>query len=405
MVAPECIHSDNTFVRAKSENSAPDRSSRRSGPLERLTVLDLTTVIMGPYATAMLADLGAEVIKIEAPGGDMTRHIGRSSRGDLGPLTLNLQRSKRSVVLDLYDPADRERLDTLVASADAVITNLRPRSRARLGLTYERLTSVRPDIVLCTAQAYGSTSSRADEPAYDDIVQAASGFAMIPTLAGEEPSYTRSVIADKLSSFAINQAVLAALVHRERTGTGQWVDVPMVDTMISFNLVEHLYEGTNLDYPGEIGWTRILAPNRRPMRTADERWVCLLPYSDDNWKRILTFIGRADLVDDPRTRTMNDRNANMGFLLGLIHEAARERTTDEWLEFCADVGIPAAELLDLRRAHEDPYVRERGIMLASEHPDEGKYWALPLPVRFSRTPVSRPRPAPRLGADNESLLS
>jgi crotonobetainyl-CoA:carnitine CoA-transferase CaiB-like acyl-CoA transferase len=374
------------------------------GPLAGFTVLDLTTVIMGPFATAMLADLGAEVIKVEAPGGDMTRRIGASTHGDLGPLTLNLNRSKRSVVLDLGAPDDRAKLDELVASADVLVTNLRPRARERLGVTYERLSAVRPDIVLCTAQAYASASDRADDPAYDDIVQAASGFAMIPTLAGEEPAYTRSVIADKVSAFAINQAVLAALLHRSRSGEGQWVDVPMVDTMISFNLVEHLFEGTRLDSPSEIGWTRVLAPNRKPMLTRDERWVCLLPYSDDNWTDILRFIGRDDLVEDERVQSMNQRNAHMGFLLGVLHEAARERTLEEWLDFCRQARIPATELLDLRRAGEDAYVRERGILLASEHPHAGRYWALPLPVSFSGTPLSAPRPAPRLGEANSTLL-
>lgn len=375
-----------------------------AGPLSGVTILDLTTVIMGPYATAMLADMGADVIKVEAPRGDMTRHIGHSQAPGFGPLTLNLQRNKRSVVLDLTKPKDRARLDDLVRSAHGVVTNLRPSARTKLGLTYEQLSEVKPDIVFCTTQAYSSLSAHADDPAYDDIVQAASGFAMIPTLAGEEPSYTRSVIADKVSAFAINQALLAALIYHERTGIGQWVDIPMVDTMISFNLVEHLFEGTRVDDAGSVGWTRILSPSRKPMLTADDRWICLLPYSDADWQTILGIIGRPDLRSDERIRDMNTRNANMNFLLSIVAEAVRSKTADEWLSICRAEAIPAAELLDLRNAHEDPYILERGIMVQSEHPEEGKYWALPLPVHFSASGPTPTRPAPALGANNGDVL-
>ncbi|SPT51274.1 CaiB/BaiF CoA transferase family protein [Actinomadura madurae] len=388
----------------QSVDATSNDDARGRGPLDGLRVIDLTTVIMGPYATAMLGDLGADVVKVETPQGDMTRHVGRSQTPGLGPLTLNLQRNKRSVALDLNAAEDRTAFDDLVAGADVVITNLRPKSRRKLGLTYEQLQAVRHDLIFCTAQAYGSMTPRADEPAYDDIVQAASGFAMIPVLAGEEPAYTRSVIADKVCAFAINQAVLAAVVNRERTGEGQWVDVPMADTMISFNLVEHLFQATRCESTEPVGWTRVLAPNRKPMRTGDGGWICLLPYSDQNWRDLLQAIGRDDLLDDPRVATMNSRNAHMGFLLGILTEASPSRTTAQWLEICEHLRVPAAELLDVRRVTDDPYVRGQGILQHGVHPDEGRYWALSTPVHFSRTPIRAPRPAPPLGADNAALV-
>jgi crotonobetainyl-CoA:carnitine CoA-transferase CaiB-like acyl-CoA transferase len=385
----------------QSANRAPRAAQ---GPLAGLTVLDLTTVIMGPYAMAMLGDMGAQVIKVEPPSGDVSRYFGEGVTPGMGPLTLNLQRNKQSVVLDLARPADRRRLDDLVSRADALVTNLRPASREKLGLTYERLSAVRGDIVFCTAQAYSSLSERADRPAYDDIVQAASGFAMIPTLAGERPAYTRSVIADKVCAYAINQGVLAALLHRQRTGEGQWVDVPMVDTMVNFNLVEHLFQATRHDSGSSVGWTRVLSQGREPMRTSDARWICLLPYSDRNWHDLLRAIEREDLVDDERVRTMNNRNANMGFLLGVVAAAVAGRPASHWLEVAERLGIPATELLDLGQASADPYLIERGVLVEATHPLEGRYWAFPVPTYFSKTPVAAPRPAPALGADTEVLV-
>ena len=374
------------------------------GALAGVRVVDLTTVIMGPYATATLADLGADVVKVEPHAGDMTRDIGARRHAGMSAMSLTLQRNKRSIALDIATPAGADVLLDLVRGADVLVTNLRPRSRARLGLTPQRLLETNPGLILCTAQAYGADTERRDEPAYDDIVQAASGFAMISELVDGRPAYTPSVIADKVSGLHIVIAVLAALQHRHAGGAGQHVDVPMVDTMIAFNLVEHL-AGHTFDPPeGHFGWGRVLVPERKPHRTADV-WMCLLPYTRRNWTDFFGLCGRTDLVGDPRFATVADRHRHMGTLLRLVDEATSSRTTAEWLAVCAEHDIPAAPLLDLARAQDDEYVQSRGLLDRRDHPSEGSYWSTTTPLSFSSSPVAHTRPAPRLGEHSVEVLA
>nr|WP_275403970.1 CoA transferase [Pseudonocardia acidicola] len=369
-----------------------------------LRIIDLTTVIMGPYAAAILGDLGADVIKVEEPAGDMARGIGPRRHPGMSGLALNLNRNKRSVAIDLKAPEGREVLADLVRGADAVLTNLRPASRERLGLTYEALAAVNPGVVLCTAQAFRTGSDVENLAAYDDIVQARSGMTSLYQRAGGEQGYAPFVVADKVCGLTVVYSLLAALMHRERTGEGQWVDVPMVDTMIAFNLVEHLNGHTFEPPEGGFGWTRVLTANRRPQRTADG-WVCLLPYSDRNWRDFFDHIGRPELGADPRFGTVDRRHANMAALLDVVAAAAAERTTAQWLEFCARVSIPATPVMELEDVPDDPYVREGGLVTTAIHPTEGRYRAVSTPARFSRTPGRLRRHAPRLGADTRDVLA
>jgi crotonobetainyl-CoA:carnitine CoA-transferase CaiB-like acyl-CoA transferase len=227
---------------------------------------------------------------------------------------------------------------------------------------------------------------------------------MISELVDGRPAYTPSVIADKVSGLHIVIAVLAALAHRHATGQGQHVDVPMVDTMIAFNLVEHL-AGHTFDPPeGEFGWGRVLVPERMPHRTADG-WMCLMPYSQQNWTDFFRLCGRADLIGDPRFTTVADRHRHMGTLLSLVDDATPNRTTAAWLALCAEHDIPAAPLLDLAHAQDDDYVRAQGLLDRQEHPSEGAYWATRTPLAFSASPIARPRPAPRLGEHSTEILT
>ncbi|WP_308259269.1 CoA transferase [Pseudonocardia sp. H11422] len=374
------------------------------GPLDGLRIVDLTTVIMGPYAAAILGDLGADVIKVEEPAGDMARGIGPRRHPGMSGLALNLNRNKRSVAVNLKAPEGRAVLADLVRGADAVLTNLRPASRERLGLTYEGLAAVNPGVVLCTAQAFRTGSDVENLAAYDDIVQARSGLTSLYQRAGGEQGYAPFVVADKVCGLTVVYSLLAALLHRQRTGEGQWVDVPMVDTMIAFNLVEHLNGHTFEPPEGGFGWSRVLTANRRPQRTADG-WVCLLPYSDRNWRDFFDHIGRPELGDDPRFGSIDGRHANMAELLDLVAEAATGRTTAEWLEFCARVSIPATPVVDLEDVPDDPYVREGGLVTTATHPSEGRYRTVSTPARFSRTPGRLRRHAPRLGADTRDVLA
>jgi len=373
------------------------------GALKGLRIIDLTTVIMGPFATATLADLGAEVIKVENLDGDMSRGIGARRHEGMSALTLNLQRNKRSIGLDLASTDGRRVLDDLVRDADVLVTNLRPRSRDKLGITYERLSQLNPGLILCTAQAYGSETAYRDYPAYDDIVQAASGSAKLSELVDGAPRFAPYVIADKVVGLYIVIAVLAAAMEKKVTGLGQAVDVPMVDSMIGFNLVEHFGGHTFAPAEGDFGWARVLTPERMPHRTADG-WICIMPYSSQNWNDFFAHAGREDLVDHPRYATVNDRHRHMGELLSAVREVAPSRTTKEWLALCETHGIPASDLLDLAHAHEDDYVLGQELITKREHPTEGEYYATRTPFTLSRTPIAFTRHAPLLGADTIDVL-
>ncbi|KWX57006.1 CoA-transferase [Mycobacterium sp. NAZ190054] len=358
---------------------------------------------MGPFATATLADLGADVIKVEPPEGDMSRHIGSRRHDGMSALTLNLQRNKRSIVVDLAHRDGRKVLDDLVREADVLITNLRPRSRQRLGITWDRLSNVNPRLVYCHAQAYGSTTSRQDFPAYDDIVQAASGMTRLAERVDGSPRFAPYVVADKVVGLYLTTAILAALLHQRITGSGQEIDVPMVDAMISFSLVEH-FGGHTFEPPvGDFGWSRVLVPERVPHRTADG-WICIMPYSDANWRDFFDIAERPQLVDDPRYATVDDRHRHMGQLLSTVSEATPSRTTAEWLTLCGARGIPASDLLDLADAASDGYVRDQGLVTPRDHPSEGGYYTTTTPIYLSQTPVTFRRHAPQLGEHTDEVL-
>lgn len=374
------------------------------GPLEGLRVLDLTTVIMGPYATAQLGDLGADVIKIEDPSGDMARRIGARRHDGMTGIMLNLHRNKRSVCLDLKDEQGRQAFTALVRTADAVITNLRPSARERLGLTYEHLKEIKPDIVFCTAQAYRTGSHCEDDPAYDDIVQAASGIPGLFERATGEPGYAPFVVADKVCGSTIASYAIAGLLQKVRTGIGTWIDIPMVDTMVTFNLVEHLNAHTFVPPLREFGWHRVLTANRRPQRASDGA-VCILPYSDQNWTDLFGFIGRPELAADERYRSIDHRHSNMGSLLALLEDHAPQHSTAQWEEFCRKHGIPFTPVNDLEDVSANPYFSDDGLITVQQHPSEGPYLSVQSPGRiFGRARVVR-RFAPRLGEHTREVLS
>jgi crotonobetainyl-CoA:carnitine CoA-transferase CaiB-like acyl-CoA transferase len=359
-------------------------------------VLDISSVVMGPYATAILGDLGADVIKIETPGGDVGRNLGPSRNSGMSALTLNLQRNKSSVMLDSKTAEGRAYFEELIRGCDAVVTNLRPKSRERLGISYDRLQSLNPSVVLCSGQAYSSMSKQADEPAYDDIVQAASGLCDLYRRVDGEPRYAPYVVADKVCGLTMVQGLLAALVHRERTGEGQWVDVPMVDTMLAFNLVEHLSGQTFVPPAGPIGWNRTLVAERRPHRAKDG-WICLMPYSDRNWQDFFMRVDRPELCADPRFSANDARHRNMADLQSILAEITPSRTVAEWQELCRSADIPIQEVLDLDHLDASEYARSRQTLRRRTHPSEGDYLSVRFPIDFSRTPADTSRPAPRLG--------
>ncbi|BBK44203.1 CoA transferase [Allostella vacuolata] len=382
----------------------PRDTSLADGPLGGIRVVDLTSVIMGPFATHILADLGADVIKVEAPEGDSLRHYRPLRSPGMAGNILNLHRNKRSIVLDLKRPAGRTALDRLIQTADVFVHALRPGTIGRLGYGYERVRELAPDIVYCGAYGFGADGPYAEKAAYDDLIQAASGLADLQARVSGEPGYAPTVVCDKLAGQAIAAAVMAGLLQRERGGGGQAIEVPMLETAIEFNLVEHMF-GFAFEPPlDRAGFPRVLNAQRRPYRTADG-WACILPYSDRNWTDFYVFTGRTEFADDARFRTLPDRVANIGVLYGLIIEEAPNHTTAEWVAFCDRVSIPCMPVLALDDLPDDPHVKAVGLFQAAEHPTEGAYRALRRPVNYSAAPFRIRRHAPRLGQHTAEILA
>ncbi|HVF33654.1 MAG TPA: CoA transferase [Acidimicrobiales bacterium] len=367
-----------------------------TGPLEGVRVLDLTSVVMGPLATQTLGDLGAEVIAIEAAKGETNRYMGSGPHPQLSGIALNLLRNKRNVAIDLKHPDGRDAVLRIAATCDVVVTNLRPAPLARLRLTYDDVVVVRPDVVYCQAQGFPSDSGRADDPAYDDVVQAAGGVPDLLHRAGGARALFPSIIADKISGLTMTYALVAALFERERSGRGQHLELPMVDALSAFLLVEHGAGAVPQPATSErAGYERILTPHRRPQATADG-WISIFPYTNAHFVALIEATGREDLRDD-RLMTQKGRAAHPELLYGLLGSIIATKTTEEWLSLCRTVGIPAAEVADL-----DAMV---GALPDAEHPLAGRYKAIPPPVRFSRTPASATRrPAPTIGQHNREVL-
>ena len=373
-----------------------------AGLLAGLRVIEFASVIMAPYAAQQLGDLGADVIKVEPPGGDMTRAMGRARHPGMSGGTLNLNRNKRSVVIDAKAPHGRDAILALVATADVFITNVRPQAIARLGLTYDELHAVNPRLIYARGQGFRSDTEYGNHAAYDDIVQAASGLVELNQQVTGEPYFVPTVLADKICGMQIAQSVLAAVVHRERTGAGQSIEVPMVDTMLAFNLVEHLAAAT-LDPEAPFGYRRALSRSRKAQRTADG-WLCILPYDDRNWRDFFTFVDRPDLIADPRFSSMSQRADHADELYRLVAELTPSRTSAQWQEFCDDASIPAAPVLDLKAASETDYAVAGGLVVDAEHPTEGTYRQIGVPVRYSAYPHPTIRPCPSVGQHTDEIF-
>jgi len=365
------------------------------GPLHGVRVLDFTSVIMGPYATQILGDLGAEVISVEDPKADANRTMGPGPGPGMSGVSLNLLRNKRNISLDLKLPAGRDAFLRIAATCDVVVTNLRPGPLGRLGLTYDVLREVRPDIVMCQAQGWPSDSVYADKPAYDDVVQAGCGLADAFALQHGTPALAPTIVADKVSGLTIVYAILAALFHRANTGEGQCIEVPMIDVLTSFTFVEHGSAAIPEPALGPAGYARILAPDRRPYATIDG-WLAVLPYSASNFNDLYREGGRLDLVDDPRVLTAVSRNRHASELYAALGPVIATRTTAFWVAFCDEHDIPASAVRTL-----DELVHELPVV---QHPHFGSFREVPPPVRFSATPSSVRRPAPRLGEHGREVL-
>ena len=375
-----------------------------NGPLSGYRIVDLTTVVLGPYATRILGDMGAEVVKVEPPEGDMLREIGPRRSPGMAPIHLALGSSKRSVVLDLKRPRARDALMRLVAGADAFVHSMRAGAIARLGLTYDEIRTARPDIVYCGACGFGSGGPYAGRPAYDDLIQGMCGIAdLMGRVTGGPPRYAPTIVADKTVGLFVANAVLAALLHRERTGEGQEIEVPMFETMVSYVMVEHLWERTLRPDDGTLGYVRMLAPNRRPFRTRDG-YLCMLAYTDRHWKAFFALAGCPELSADPRYANISARTENVVELYATAEELLGERTTADWLADLEEAEIPAGPVNALEDLLTDPHLASQELFRRVDHPSEADTLQIGPTVRFSRSPAGVRRPAPLLGEHTVQVL-
>jgi crotonobetainyl-CoA:carnitine CoA-transferase CaiB-like acyl-CoA transferase len=376
-----------------------------SGALDGVTIVDLTSVGMGPMATQLLADMGADVIKVETPEGDVFRHVTPQRHPGMGHPHLNLNRNKRSVVLDLKTPGGIENLLTLVAEADVFISNLRASAIRRLGLDAETLAKKYPKLIYCGCYGYSEKGPYAGRAAVDDTIQAASGLAWLQGNAGNEPpAYVKSVVADKVLALYVAQAVTAALFARERAGLGQAVEVPMFECMVSFLAVEHLAGKTFVPAEGPTGYSRLLNPFRRPFRTTDG-YIGVVPYTNGQWKRFFDIIGAPELAGDERYRTQAARSRHFSQLYEIIDVALKQKSSATWMALLEDADIPFAPVNSLDALLDDPHLAAIGFWRKVEHPSEGALIQAGLPISFSRTPMEVRRHAPTIGEHTDEVLA
>lgn len=374
------------------------------GPLAGIKVIDMTTVLMGPYATQMLGDYGADVIKIEAPDADVTRQIGPSRHPGIGPVFLNTNRSKRSICLDLKKPAGREAVLRLVKDADVLVYNVRPQAMARLDLGYDTVARINPRLIYAGVFGFGQDGPYAAKPAYDDLIQGGAGLAHLMAVAGDgTPRYVPNALVDRIVGLTAVGAICASLVHRDRTGQGQRLDIPMFETMTSFVMGDHM-GGLTYEPPLDRGgYPRHLSRDRRPYQTADGH-LCVIVYNDKQWNAFFAASGRTDLRDDPRFATFAARAVNIDTVYGELARIFLTRTTAEWTELLTKADVPVMPMHTLESLLDDPHLAATGFFPVVEHPTEGPIRSMRVSATWSETKAEPTRLAPVLNQDGEAIL-
>jgi crotonobetainyl-CoA:carnitine CoA-transferase CaiB-like acyl-CoA transferase len=380
-----------------------------SGPLAGIRVVDLTTAVLGPVATQILGDMGADVIKVEPPEGDPVRPLGPSRHPGMGAFFLNINRNKRGVALDLKRPAAREALLKLVETADVFVHNMRLGAAERLGVDYPVVAARKPRIVYAAATGFRKNGAHRGRPSFDDVIQGESGLAALNGGVGNggvggEPRYVPMAVCDKICGYVLASAVGMALFHRERTGKGQEIHVPMLETMVAFNLADHLWHGVLAEPEKGLGYPRMLTPHRRPFPTKDGH-ICILATTDLQSRHLFEAIDCAELADDERFSTLARRTDNIGELYEIVIDRMRRRTTAEWRERLDKFDVPNGVVTGLEGLLADPYLAETGFFEPVEHPSEGKMLTMAIPAVFSASPADSWRlPPPRLGQHTAEIL-
>ncbi len=381
-------------------------TSSQTSILSGIRVIDLTSVLLGPYCTQILGDLGADVVKVEPPQGDLLRWGGKSpNKKGMGPIFMNVNRNKRSICLDLKNEEAKEVLRKLIQTADVFIHNVRAAGIERLGFWYDQVREIKPDILYVHCAGYGAGGAYEGRQAYDDLVQAATGTATLLTRfdGNEAPRYLPSLVADKSTGLHAAYATLAGIIHKLRTSEGQFIEVPMMESFTSFVMLEHLF-GATFDPPtGPVGYRRVLNPNRRPYRTKDG-YLGIVPYSDEQWEEFFRLGGRPGVFDDPKFATFAERTKNIQELYALIEEVAGTKTTDEWVDLLAKANIPAMKVTDLDDVLDDAHLESVDFFQKKDHHTEGPYLSMKHPIQFEKSETSVRYHPPVLGENGLEIL-
>jgi len=373
------------------------------GPLQGIRVIDLTTVMFGPYCTQIMGEMGADVIKVESPEGDIGRQTGVARSPGMSTAHLMKGRNKRSIVLDLKQPVGLEALQRLTQTGDVFVHNMRPQAARKLGIDYEVVATWKPDIIYAVATGFGEDGPYAERPAYDDLIQGMAGMAALYGMVTGEPRYAPTVLVDKTSGLFLLYAITMALFHRQRTGEGQKVQVPMFECMVSFLMNEHLQARTFEPPQGKAGYQRLLTPHRRPYATADG-YICVIPYNNRHWQRFFALIGRPELATDARFAQQAARSKHIDALYAIVAESMQARTTAEWLALLEAADIPCGPMNTPDDLFDDAHLQAVGMFPEADHPTEGCIRHIKVPVKFSKTPGGLRRHAERLGGSSAEVL-
>jgi crotonobetainyl-CoA:carnitine CoA-transferase CaiB-like acyl-CoA transferase len=375
-----------------------------AGPFEGVQIIDITSVLMGPLATQLFADFGADVIKVEPPGGDVLRSVGPGRHPDMCALYLTLNRNKRSVVLDLKSDQGREALLKLVEKADVLFYNVRPQAMARLGLSYEKVRAANEQIIYCGAYGFAQDGPYAANPAYDDLIQGATGIPALTQRMTGTPNYAPFSIADHLCGMHAAFCLSSALFHRKNTGRGQAVEVPMFEAMAQTILTHHIYGKTFVPPIGEAGYPRQISPNRRPYPTLDGH-VSVLLFTDAQWQRFFKSVDMAHVMDDSRFSDVNNRTQNTEALYKVLQDCLAQRTTAHWIKLFQEADIPAMPMQTVDQLLEDPHLKATGFFREVDHPSEGKIVSMNVASGWTDSvPDEHRAPAPRLGEHTQQVL-
>lgn len=370
--------------------------------LNGVRVLDLTSVVLGPYATQYLGDFGADVIKVETPSGDIFRQVQPSRSKGMGAGHLALNRNKRSVALNLKEASDRERFTTLLQGADVLVHNMRPAAAARLGIAPEALRAENPRLVYCVASGYGSRGRNAEAPAYDDIIQAASGIADLNKGADGAPRFLPTVLCDKIGGLHLALAVLAGVVQQTRTGKGCVIEAPMFEGLVSFLMAEHLSGERFRPRLGGLGYRRLLSEHRRPYRTQDG-YISVLPYNAKHWSSFLRCVDRCDLAEADWVLNAAQRSERIGELYAVVSRVMPTRPTNEWIEILRGLDIPCTPVNSMEDLLSDQHLADVGLFQDLEHPSEGPLRAIRSPFWVVGAEEKPDTPAPALASADAGI--